>query len=244
MAEPETTQPPVQNPPAPRLGELLRRLKAQEAGDVTVDFTGEELTLLTDALEQMLEHHARLAAPEDPRQYSEYDIPAVCYPDDQRVTANFDAKPWFAQASDGELYRLAECGWGGDDPADEVARFMVTRDSEVSAMFSYQEGENLARHVHGHDTMGFECHIMEPETTLTWLSKHHRNFRFVSEDGSLTLYWLGGHNYWTNLPLADDRALNKLMLEPDSNETWLPVSEDCVLEGKFVSDFNPEEADG
>jgi hypothetical protein len=90
-------------------------------------------------------------------------IPAECHSDDGVVTAAFDATPWFEQASELEIFRLAECGWGGDYPADEVAYFMSLRSDDVARMFKYVE---ILSHLE--NAPGFECRI-ERESALEWL---------------------------------------------------------------------------
>ncbi|KKL23440.1 hypothetical protein LCGC14_2425330, partial [marine sediment metagenome] len=64
-------------------------------------------------------------------------IKAECHSDDRVREANFDATPWFVQASAESIGDLARCGWGGDYPADGVAQFMAEQDREVGKVFQY-----------------------------------------------------------------------------------------------------------
>jgi hypothetical protein len=93
-------------------------------------------------------------------------IKAECHSDDHNVEAEFDATPWFEQAKDKDLADLAECGWGGDYPADEVAEFMADRVERIAEMFKYLEI------IHGDpskkDCQGFECHV-EDGDALKWI---------------------------------------------------------------------------
>lgn len=94
-------------------------------------------------------------------------VPATCHSDDYLHEVQFDAAPWFEQAGDEDILALAATGWGGDYPADEVARFMEDRDDDVAALFGY-----LARRptLANGDTVGFECHV-EAEAALGWLQE-------------------------------------------------------------------------
>src|SRR5579862_6158644 len=56
-------------------------------------------------------------------------VAASCYSDDHVVEVkNFDATPWFAQASDEDLLALHDEGYGGDYTADSVAEFAAAYD--------------------------------------------------------------------------------------------------------------------
>jgi hypothetical protein len=47
----------------------------------------------------------------------------------------FDATAWFEAATDTQIERLADCGWDGDYPADEVAVSMRSANRQVDALF-------------------------------------------------------------------------------------------------------------
>ena len=95
-------------------------------------------------------------------------IPAEVHSDDFVIEAKFDAERWFAHASEAEILRLAEIEWGGDYEADEVARFFDGKPGfeQVSALFNYLSGH--PRMLNG-DTVGFECHITDPDAALRWI---------------------------------------------------------------------------
>lgn len=91
-------------------------------------------------------------------------IHAETHPDDHAMEVEFDATPWFEQASPEEIVDLAECGWGGDLPADQVAEFFEESDEDVSAMFSYVH----LRHKTSRDGFGFECYV-DSGDALEWI---------------------------------------------------------------------------
>src|SRR4051794_32857965 len=95
-------------------------------------------------------------------------ISARAHSDDRAIEISFNAYPWFAQAVDAEILALADKGWGGCDPADEVAQFMETQDSEVDRLFTF-----LSTHprMSNGDTVGFECYVEEDET-VSWIKEN------------------------------------------------------------------------
>jgi hypothetical protein len=88
-------------------------------------------------------------------------IKAECHSDDRRVEITFDALKWFQQASDKEILDLAECGWGGDYPADYVAHFFGSRATHDLFLYLEKFAPN--------DT-GFECHVDEA-MARAWIAK-------------------------------------------------------------------------
>ncbi len=89
-------------------------------------------------------------------------IKAECHSDDRCVEVNFDATPWFEQATDKQITELANIGWGGDYPADDVADFMEKTNSEIQQMKTYI---GLRQRI---ETIGYECHV-SPEEARSWL---------------------------------------------------------------------------
>lgn len=89
-------------------------------------------------------------------------ISAECHSDDYKVEVSFDAVPWFKQASDDAIKALADCDWGGDYPADDVAIYMAFDNADVRRMFTYLDivGD-----------VGFECHVNKSEAIL-WLAEN------------------------------------------------------------------------
>lgn len=89
-------------------------------------------------------------------------IRAEVHSDDRVIEAQFNALPWFEQASDEEIKALAKCDWGGDYPADEVAQHMADLDPNVRKVFDY-----VALRV----SEGFECHVNEDDARA-WLTAY------------------------------------------------------------------------
>jgi hypothetical protein len=87
-------------------------------------------------------------------------IGAEVHTDDHDIEINFDASPWFAQASDSEIVELANCGWGGDLPADAVAQESVKWYPEIEAILDHKGPHK--------DLSGFECHVDESDA-IAWL---------------------------------------------------------------------------
>ena len=92
-------------------------------------------------------------------------IKAECHSDDRCVEVDFDATPWFDQASDEQILDLIKCEWGYDYPADDIAIFMADKNPEVKSMFDYI---NIRGKI---ETIGFECSVDEAMATL-WLKLH------------------------------------------------------------------------
>ena len=86
-------------------------------------------------------------------------IQAEAHSDDQAVRIKFDALAWFRESSAENILALANCGWGGDYPADAVV--LHTQDGEQEKrLFSY---------LTIHPKMGFECHVNE-DNAMAWLA--------------------------------------------------------------------------
>jgi len=79
-------------------------------------------------------------------------IQADAHSDDHVVEVQFDATPWFEQASEVQIADLIACGYGGDYPADAVAQYMADHHQGVKRLFDYLE---VIEHV------GFECHVSQ-----------------------------------------------------------------------------------
>ena len=94
-------------------------------------------------------------------------ITAETHSDDRAVEVNFDATPYFQKAPDEDLARLIECGFAGDQAADQVAIGLADSNPEIGAMFAYLEARNKA----SRKSIGFEVSVNEDEA-LTWLRQH------------------------------------------------------------------------
>lgn len=97
-------------------------------------------------------------------------IKAECHSDDRVGEVQFDATPWFAQADDGEILKLASCDWGGDYPSDNVAIFMADHAPKISALFTYLDARNKI------SACGFECHV-DPDSAMEWISENRPHLR-------------------------------------------------------------------
>ena len=91
-------------------------------------------------------------------------VPAECHSDDHACEVAFDAAPWLKRATTKQIVNLAECGWGGDYPADQVAIDMAGKVEAIQDMFKYMEARNKVNKEH----MGFECNVQEDEA-IAWL---------------------------------------------------------------------------
>lgn len=96
-------------------------------------------------------------------QTTPFRITAQSYSDDRNVDVRYDAFDWFRQASAEDIYALAECGWGGDYPADAIAQFFAEKLDGVAAIFAHIENVSDTRNSVGHET-----HVDATEA-LTWL---------------------------------------------------------------------------
>lgn len=94
-------------------------------------------------------------------------ITAETHSDDYAVEVDFDATPYFKQASDEDLARLIECGFEGDYPADWVAENLADTNPEIAAMFTYLEARNKA----SRKSIGFEVSV-DPDEALAWLKQN------------------------------------------------------------------------
>src|SRR5947207_601044 len=95
-------------------------------------------------------------------------IQATVHTDDHAREVEFDAAPWFEQATDDDIRALADCAWGGDYPADAVAQFFEGKDEDIGDLFAYLGHANEARTAMLADRIGFECHVDQDEA-LAWL---------------------------------------------------------------------------
>ncbi len=92
-------------------------------------------------------------------------VRAEVHTDDHAFEYDFDAAPWFEQATIEQIIALANCGWGGDYPADVVAHWMADYDERLQLLFSYLE---IAAKT---EAVGFECHIDDGDAGR-WLAEH------------------------------------------------------------------------
>lgn len=88
-------------------------------------------------------------------------IRAECHSDDYVFEVDFDATAALSATSDAEWLELARCGFGGDYPADDVARAAADDVAGLETLFEYCASHDV----------GFECHV-EADDALAWLSEH------------------------------------------------------------------------
>lgn len=96
-----------------------------------------------------------------------HEIPAEVHTDCYTEETNFDAIRWFEQASDEEILQLHECGWGGDNPSDEVALYFENKKGYENVTEVFETLQILRRK----EDLGFECHV-EEEKALNWIEKN------------------------------------------------------------------------
>jgi hypothetical protein len=92
-------------------------------------------------------------------------IEAEAHSDDYNVQISFDATAWFEEADDESIIDLAECGWGGDYPADEVAQYF--EETFTKRLFTYLSFSPTMPW--SGDTVGFECNV-QAEQALVWIA--------------------------------------------------------------------------
>jgi len=96
-------------------------------------------------------------------------IKAETHSDDHNVETEFDAVHWFTIATDAQILNLADCGWGGDYPADEVAQWSSDLYDGVDKVFNYIA--TIQDDPSKKDMSGFECHVNESDA-MEWLKEH------------------------------------------------------------------------
>lgn len=130
-------------------------------------------------------------------------ISASVRTDDARRDVEFDASPWFLQASDEEIIGLADIDWSGDYAADAVAQYIRDQrlDADVSEFFGYHEAANEALSMF-EDPIGFEVRV-DREDALKYL----RAFKY---------------SFFVKLILADGDAIsNRPTVDEDSDQPGL-----------------------
>lgn len=110
-------------------------------------------------------------------------VPADVNTDDHQHREAFDAVCWFQYASDDAIVALAKCGWGGDYPADDVARYIAEKDvmgmdCPVGHLLRIAERTEAG-------LLGFECHVNK-ERALAWLKENRTNLFADLVDKGLT----------------------------------------------------------
>lgn len=95
-------------------------------------------------------------------------IAAKVRADDAVHQVNFDAEPWFVQASDQEILRLAGAGWSDNYVAEAVVEYFDGKPcyEEITDLFEY-----VAAHptIGCRDTPGFQCTSFDQTAALRWI---------------------------------------------------------------------------
>lgn len=86
-------------------------------------------------------------------------VPAEVHDDDYRTQADFDAAPWFEQATREDLVELADDDFKLSEAADAVAEFFEDRHPLVWDVFG-RKGD-----------CGFECAV-DRKAALRWVKEH------------------------------------------------------------------------
>lgn len=91
----------------------------------------------------------------------------------------FDAEPWFKQASDQQILKLAKDGFGYDYSADDVAYYFEGTNRQIANMFKYINK----------DDVGFEVSIWDQEA-MEWIQKHRLGlFHKITFGTNHPLFW-------------------------------------------------------
>lgn len=134
----------------------------------------------------------------------------------------FDAAPWFAQASDAEIIALRDIEWRGDEQADRVAIFFKDSSPGIADIMTFCHATIRAAR-----PVGFECAVDE-DTAMTWLKQHRPGLWaiFVCDDEGIDLIqaeepeikgmwdWLGpnGNACEHSFDTQEEAALNAVAL--------------------------------
>lgn len=95
-------------------------------------------------------------------------VRAEAHSDDYKFQVEFDAYPWFKQASDEELVELAGEDFGQSLPADRVAQFMEGKVPELKKMFAYLRSDKAKRRP---ERIGFEV-IVNSNDAEAWVRQN------------------------------------------------------------------------
>lgn len=90
--------------------------------------------------------------------------------DDRVVECEFDARPFFMQATAHEIGGIIGCGYRGDYPTDAIAQYVSDKhlDATLESGFDYI---GLMQKAGREDAPGFECSV-DQESMLNWLDKY------------------------------------------------------------------------
>lgn len=100
-------------------------------------------------------------------------VHAEFWTDDRVVECEFDARPFFMQASSDDIAGIIGCGYRGDYPTDAVAQYVADKhfDAAVENGFSYI---GTMQKTGRKNAPGFECSV-DQESMLIWLDLYRQN---------------------------------------------------------------------
>lgn len=113
-------------------------------------------------IDRLAEEKARTTAVKPQSQ-----IRADCHSDDRVYSAAFNALPWFEQADERYILKLAREDWCDGYAADDVGIFMADLVPDVQKMFDYLEHYNRLDKEH----IGWTCAVNKGDA-LAWLKSH------------------------------------------------------------------------
>lgn len=87
--------------------------------------------------------------------------------DDYGPVIDFDATPWFEQASERDIQHLRDEGYGCGEESDGVAEFMADRDAIVAEFFTYLS----FRQEHGRGRGGYTVRIGDRDADA-WIAEN------------------------------------------------------------------------
>ena len=102
-------------------------------------------------------------------------IPAEIHSDDHRVRIDFDALPWFENATERQVLKLQDKDWCCSEPADRVAIEHPDPSKQIARVLDYCETISQTG-----DAMGFEVWV-DPEAAARWLKANRQEWDWVSE---------------------------------------------------------------
>lgn len=95
-------------------------------------------------------------------------VSAEVHTDCRTFEAEFNATPWFGEASDDDIIELSQSGWGGDAEADDVALGLENKPG-YEPLTDFFRGLRALRRKNS--DIGFECYIKEEEA-LAWVKEN------------------------------------------------------------------------
>jgi hypothetical protein len=106
-------------------------------------------------------------------------ISATMITDDGVAKVEFNAAEWFKDATDKEIFELAQQGWGQCEVADSVAEHFDSgnaRLEHVARAFEYLHSANQFK------TLGYACSV-DPDEAMYWLERRRpKLFKAIQEE--------------------------------------------------------------